>query len=111
MGSGTGSRAPPWQAAARGMLENVNFCVEATEYQMLFTEADRKPRADALVKMYIEAGAELPVNLPDTMIRAPRPEQTQPLPSARDGTSAAACPAAVCVAVTFPAAAHPAAVT
>ena len=56
-------------ANSRGMLENVNFVVEAEAYRLLFTAADRKPRAEAIYATYVAPGADLPVNLPDTMSR------------------------------------------
>lgn len=56
-------------ASSQGMRESVDFCVEAEEYKLLFSEADRKPRAESLYKMYVAPGADLPVNLPDHMMR------------------------------------------
>lgn len=56
-------------AAKQGMLEGVDFCLEAEEYKKLFTESDRIPRADAMWKMYCAPGCDLPVNIPDTMSR------------------------------------------
>jgi len=56
-------------AQAQGMLESVNFCAEAIEYSLLFSEADRKPRVKVLWDTYMSPGADLPINVPDTMIR------------------------------------------
>lgn len=57
-------------AQTQGMVENVDFCCEVQEYKLLFSEADRKPRAETLYKTYIMAGADLPVNIPDSMSQA-----------------------------------------
>lgn len=51
------------------MVESVDFCVEVQEYSLLFSEADRKPRAAAMWKMYCEPGCDLPINIPDHMVR------------------------------------------
>ena len=44
--------------------------------EALFSEADRKPRAESLYKMYVAPGADLPVNLPDHMMRKVEKEYT-----------------------------------
>jgi len=56
-------------AQKRGMREGVDFIAETEAYKMLFTEQDRKPRAVAIYNTYVAPGADMPVNIPDTMAR------------------------------------------
>ena len=53
-------------ASAQGMVESVDFCCEVQEYKLLFAAADRKPRAETMYKTYVMAGADLPINIPDS---------------------------------------------
>jgi hypothetical protein len=54
-------------AMKQGLKEGIDFAVEAERYKLLFSEADRKPRAAAMYKMYVMPGADMPINIPDTM--------------------------------------------
>ena len=57
-------------AASQGVKETVDFCVDCQAYKLLFSEADRKPRAKLIHNTYLQAGCDTPVNLPDTMIKS-----------------------------------------
>ena len=54
---------------AQGVKETVDFCVDCMAYKLLFSDADRKPRAKLIYDTYLVAGADSPVNVPDTMIK------------------------------------------
>jgi hypothetical protein len=56
-------------AAKQGMTESVDFCASVLSYKLLFSSADRRPRAEGLWKTYVMPGSDLPVNLPDTMTK------------------------------------------
>jgi hypothetical protein len=56
-------------AASQGVKEAVDFCVQCASYKLLFSEADRKPRAKVIHATYLQAGADYPVNVPDTMTK------------------------------------------
>jgi len=56
-------------ATAQGVRENVDFCVACQQYALLFSEADRKPKADAIWTKFLLPGCDAPVNLPDHMIQ------------------------------------------
>ena len=60
-------------AVAQGVKESVDFCVECQAYVLLFSEADRKPRAARIWRSFLMSGADSPINIPHTMIKKVEP--------------------------------------
>uniref|UniRef100_A0A7S2G9E6 RGS domain-containing protein n=1 Tax=Haptolina brevifila TaxID=156173 RepID=A0A7S2G9E6_9EUKA len=61
-------------AAAQGVRENVDFCVQCQSYKLLFAEADRIPRAQTIWETFLSPAAETPVNISDTLIKKIEPK-------------------------------------
>lgn len=56
-------------ASSQGVKETVDFCEECRQFRLLFSLADRKPRATIIWNTYLQPGADTPVNLPYTMVQ------------------------------------------
>ena len=61
-------------AAAQSVRENVDFCVECQAFQLLFSLADRQPRAQAMWRTYLSRAADTPVNVSDSIIKKIEPQ-------------------------------------
>jgi len=61
-------------AAAQGVRENVDFCVQCQSYKLLFSESDRIPRAKTIWDTFLAPSAETPINISDTLIKKCEPK-------------------------------------
>lgn len=57
-------------AEARQSAEMIEYCRDCQEYTKLFSNEDRMVKATAMIKKYLTAGCDMPVNIPDTQVKA-----------------------------------------
>ena len=68
-------------AAKAGCAEMVDYCRDCLEYEKLFSDNDRLSKATQMLKKYLTAGCDAPVNIPDTQLKAIQKQADAPTPT------------------------------
>jgi len=70
------------EAAAKvNSAEMIDYCKDCIEYAKLFDDADRKTKSATMIKKYLTAGCDSPVNIPDTQLKAIQKIADAPTPT------------------------------